>query len=260
MCMAISAHFLRTSAEKREVRSQRPAPLPVPFVSGRKRARHAAHTSLAHSIPWTRCANTHYPSDPSWAKRPPPQIGFSHKLWRKPTPAITRHPSAKQALGPRPLIQIFHTHFRALSSATIGSLRCSSQSANLVLFLPWLPSFPRGLQLFGPPAASSPHSPAHFFAGIVHLSPIFSFDASVQRLTEKVPVESTRRGPHLSFSMWSTSMCVFHVPTSSAQSVNSSGLSLTVTSGQPSDPFGLRTLKFPMPLLRYPTSRARWLS
>ena len=32
-----------------------------------------------------------------------------------------------QALGPRTLIQIFHTHFRALSIATIGSLRCSSK-------------------------------------------------------------------------------------------------------------------------------------
>ena len=35
-------------------------------------------------------------------------------------------------------------------------------------------------------------------------------------------------------------MCDFHVPTSSARSVNSSGLSLTVTSGYP---FGLRNLK-----------------
>ena len=35
----------------------------------------------------------------------------------------------------------------------------------------------------------------------------------------------------------------FQVPTSSARSVNSSGLSLTVTSGYPSDPFGLRFFK-----------------
>ena len=55
-------------------------------------------------------------------------------------------------------------------------------------------------------------------------------------------------------------MYVFNEPTSSARSVNSSGLSLTVTSGRPSGTFGLRTLNFPMPWLKYPTSRARWLS
>ena len=43
--------------------------------------------------------------------------------------------------------------------------------------------------------------------------------------------------------MWSTLIYDFHVPTSSAQSVNSSGLSLTITSGYPSDPFGFRTFK-----------------
>ena len=38
-------------------------------------------------------------------------------------------------------------------------------------------------------------------------------------------------------------MCVFNVPTSSALSVNSSELSLTVTSGHPSGSFGFRIFK-----------------
>ena len=66
-------------------------------------------------------------------------------------------------------------------------------------------------------------------------------------------------GPSL-FSSWSTLMYVFHVPTSSARCVNSSGLSLTVTSGHLSATLGVRILNFSMPWLKYPTSRARWLS
>ena len=53
-----------------------------------------------------------------------------------------------------------------------------------------------------------------------------------------------RWGHNFSFSVWSTMIYDFHVPTSSTRSVNSSGLSLTVTSGQPSDSFGVRTLDF----------------
>ena len=119
-------------------------------------------------------------------------------------------------LGPRPQIKSFHTHFRALSSAATGSLRCSSQSAHLVSFLLLMLStrffsrllgclyFPEGSRFLGLLWLLHPHSPA--------------------------------------------------------RSVNSSELSLTVTSGHPSGTLGLRTLNFPMPWLRYPTSRARWLS
>ena len=71
---------------------------------------------------------------------------------------------------------------------------------------------------------------------------------------------STKGEHHLSFAMWSTLMCDFRVPTSSARSVNSSGHSLAVTFGYPSDTFGLRTLKVPKPSFKCPTSRARWLS
>ena len=45
-------------------------------------------------------------------------------------------------------------------------------------------------------------------------------------------------------------MYVFTVPTSSALSVNSSGLSLTVTSGYPSDPFGFRIKKISLALVQ----------
>ena len=68
-------------------RSHCPALSPAPSESGRKRARRAAHTSLARSIPWMLCVNTHYPSDPSWSLTPS----------RKPAPAITKHPSAKHS-------------------------------------------------------------------------------------------------------------------------------------------------------------------
>ena len=102
------------------------------------------------------------------------------------------------------------------------------------------------------------HRPAQIFVGPIHFSPVFSFDAFVQRLTESISVVINLERPHLSSSMWLT--YVFNVPTSSARSVNSSGLSLTVTSGRPYEPFGLRTLNFPTSRFRYPTSRARSLS
>ena len=78
-CKAISAHFLRTSTEKTRARLPSlkkglkvyPASSPAPSESGRKRGRHAAHTSLAHSTPWMLCVKTHHPSDPSGAKTPP---------------------------------------------------------------------------------------------------------------------------------------------------------------------------------------------
>ena len=47
-----------------------PAPSLAPPESGRKGARHAARTSLAHSVPWMLCVNTHHPLDSSRDKRP----------------------------------------------------------------------------------------------------------------------------------------------------------------------------------------------
>ena len=52
-----------------------------------------------------------------------------------PSPAIGQRSLAK-VLGPRPSSTNVQTHFRAQPSATMGSLKCSWQSAHLVLFLP----------------------------------------------------------------------------------------------------------------------------
>ena len=100
-----------------------------------------------------------------------------------------------RSLGPRPSNTIFHTHthFRALSSATIGSLMCSSQSANLVSFLHPNVVFTRGVVVFFSCILGCHHfpecfcflglrwllptAPARFFVGVVQLSPVFSFDA-----------------------------------------------------------------------------------
>ena len=56
------------------MKSRRPhclAQLSASPESGRKGARHVARTSPAHYPPWTLCANTQYPSNPSRARRPP---------------------------------------------------------------------------------------------------------------------------------------------------------------------------------------------
>ena len=118
-----------------------------------------------------------------------------HKLSRKPTTA-TGDRTFSKALGPRP---------RALSNATIESSRCSSQCANLVSLLPLMLSTRVGSSYSSPASLDAfifqrafcflgllwllhSHSPAHFFVSLIHLSPIISFDAFLQRLTEGIPV------------------------------------------------------------------------
>ena len=96
-CKAMSAHILRTSAEK-GVRMS---------ALRRRRARHAARTSLAHSTPWMLCVNTHHPSDPSRATRPPrsaspTNFGGSHHQPLENTP-FTKYE------GQDPLARIFNT-------------------------------------------------------------------------------------------------------------------------------------------------------
>ena len=166
-----------------------------------------------------------------------------------------------QALGPRPLVRFFHTHtLQGFIQRNNWIFEVLCQNCDIVSFLPLMLSLRVGSQFSSPASVAAfifqrafafwtscgcftTHSPAHFFVGVVKLSPVFSFDAFVQRLTGGVPVIiSQERTPpllFLSFSMWSTLMYDFHVHTSSARSVNSSRFSLTVTSGQPSDPFGL---------------------
>ena len=81
-CKAMSAHFLEdisreeggtdVSIEEGAWRSHCPTPLLAPSESGRKRARHAARTSLAHStmdaVRKHTHTHTHYPSDLCRAK------------------------------------------------------------------------------------------------------------------------------------------------------------------------------------------------
>ena len=123
-CMAMSARFLRTSAEKRgsaDVSSEEGAEgLATRHYRRLLLNRHAARTSLAHSTPRMLCVNTHYPTGPSWAKRPPRSASPTDvgRSLRKPleTTHTTRSRADNQAWHE------FSTHFNALSSATIGFL------------------------------------------------------------------------------------------------------------------------------------------
>ena len=175
------------------------------------------------------------------------QIGFPHNLWKKPTPAIARH-----SLQDLPVK--FSTHFRALSSVTIGSLRCSSQRCclhaldrGILLPHPWLPSLSTGLLLSGPPVASQLPQPSFLCKHHIALPSLLLRCLYTTPGRRRASQHLQGRTPPL--------LCyvVDIVPTSSARSVNSSGLSLTVTTG-PSSPFGLRTLKVTNPTLRCPTT------
>ena len=70
------------------------------------------------------------------------------------------------------------------------------------------------------------------------------------RLTEGVPVVINQgRTPPLPFYVVDIEVCL---PRTHFLRPKHQFIWLAVTSGQPSDPFGLRTLNFPMPLLKYP--------
>ena len=105
-----------------------------------------------------------------WSQTPS-QIGFSHKLWRKPTPAITRHPSTKLSGRELP-IRILHTlqsfypvpqsDLLKCSFPKVLILSCFSPGCSLhawdrsfLLLHPWLPSVSRGLLLSGPPTPTA---------------------------------------------------------------------------------------------------------
>ena len=127
--------------------------------SGRKRARCAARSSLAHPTPWTLCVNTHYPSDPSRAKRPS-QIGFSHRPLEE---ANAGH--CKTLLPPSTRAETSKTNFPHTLQGFIQRptwifevlvlflpRMLSSRSGVVVVLLlhPWLPSFSRGRLLSEP--------------------------------------------------------------------------------------------------------------
>ena len=141
------------------------------------------------------------------------QIGFSHKLWRKPTPAIGESTFSKVLWA-----ETSNTNFPPISE------HCPTHQLDLrgvlpkVLilsrFLPLMPSsrmgwysspaslaaiiFQRGFAFWASCGFFTLHRPAHFFVGIIHFSPVFSFDAFTQRLTEGTPVViHHRRTPSL---------------------------------------------------------------
>ena len=103
------------------------------FPIRKKRARHAARTSQAHSTPRMLCVNTHCPSDPGGAKGPSKSVSPTNYGGRQHRPL--GNASSTRFSGQQTLQHEFSTHLRALSSATFGSLRCSSRSSNRVLFL-----------------------------------------------------------------------------------------------------------------------------
>ena len=179
--------------------SRYPASTLAPSESARKRARHTARTSLAHSTPRMLCVNTHYPSDPSRAKCPSRSAfltNFGGSQHRPLEIASSTRFSGQQTHQPE-----FSTHFRALSSATIGSMRCSSHSSNRVLFLPrccpcdldhrnpfscpGLLSFSKELSLWVFHVASLPCS---FLCSNRTILPIFSFNTFVDRPTKGMPI------------------------------------------------------------------------
>ena len=191
------------------------------------------------------CVNTHYPPDPSWAKRPPRSV-FPTNFGGSQRPPLEIVSSTR--FRAKTLQHDFSTHFRALSSATFPkcSLVSSQDTHQIVVFFSRLLGrlhFPEGfcflglLWLLKPPLTAlliSLYASFHF--------PQFFPSMPLHNAWQKVyQSASTKGGPRLSYAMWSTLMHDFQVPTSSALSVNSSGLSLTGTSGNPSSPFGLRT-------------------
>ena len=134
----------------------------------------------------------------------PFQIGFSHTLWRKPTLAIGGR-FLHKAPRDNKLSSTKSQHFRALSSATIGSLRCSSHSSNRVsfssqdvVFAIWIIEilstvlgcfhFQKGFRFLGFMWLLSPRCPAHFFVAIAEFLPVFSFNTFVDRLASGVPI------------------------------------------------------------------------
>ena len=130
-------------------------------------------------------------------------------------------------------------------------------SIKLFLSVPWLLSWPTGLLPFEPSAASlhpQPYSlPSRSHTFLPNLLLRCLCTTSGRRHTSQhQPGEG-----HLSGSMLSTCIRAFDVPCSSALDVNSSGLSLTITSEPPSGAFGFRTLNVPVPRRSAPTSRAR---
>ena len=107
MCKARSAHVLRTSAEKRKGEGTRGTDASTEEgtegLTDRLRCRFLLYQeenelAVRPILPWQspfhgRCAQKKKTCliGSQWGQTPS-QIGFSHKLWKKPAPAITRQP------------------------------------------------------------------------------------------------------------------------------------------------------------------------
>ena len=179
-CRARSAHFLVTSAMKKEgvdvSREEGAKGLATQhrrllvLHQDEKSSRHAAHTSLPHSTPLMLCVNTHYPTGPRRAKRPP----------RSASPTDVGG-SLRKPLGPQ---HEFSTHFNALSGATIESLRCSSNNSSCVLFLPKMLSLSSGSKNYSPLSLGCR---THFFAVILQLFPVFPFNTFRRHANQHPP-------------------------------------------------------------------------
>ena len=162
------------------------APTPAPSESGRRRARHAARTSLAHSTPWILCVSTHYPSDPPRSASP---TDFGGSL-RKPL----ENASFPPALGPKPSSTNFQ-HISELDPVPQSDLRGALPKVLI------LSCFSTECCLHALDRQYS--SPASIAAVIFQRA--FAFWASCGFLTlynawqKACQSASTKEGPHLSF-------------------------------------------------------------
>ena len=196
----------------------------------KKKASHAAHTSLGCSTARTLCVAAHCPTRPE-------------KAWPFHTKVSTTtlgpdlNPHGRGSLQPRSNKSLEPTFsrnnelrrtFGASSSATNGSLRCSSQSAKSCFV-----SFPdivstRGIVVFFSCVLGCLYSPKGFcfldFQWLLYphilLTSVNEKYISSQS-SPSMPLcnvwqkayqsASTRRGPHLSCSLWSTFIRAFDV-------------------------------------------------
>ena len=104
----------------------------APFPEGRRRARHTARISLGHSIAWRLCVDaavTLHPDKACIQKRPQNLLSMNgsirpdtHHYQLVIAALLPQEPRANNSLSTDS-----STHFNAVSRATIGSLRCSSQ-------------------------------------------------------------------------------------------------------------------------------------
>ena len=174
--------------------------------------------------------HTHYPSDPSRAKRPPRSASptdFGGSLRR-----------------PLEIDRVFEVLFPQFQSRVT-----SSQN---VVFVLWATKILSTISCrLHPPKCSRfltsvwlPYSrcPTQFFVVLVQFLPVSTFNTFLDRLAECMPISINQRwSPSFLRNVINIDTRFFLAPTSSVLSASSSEPSLTDTSGPPSSNFGLRT-------------------